>query len=209
VRDAKVVVHGVIGHPLVYSIVQRIGGRERSVRQLAPYFGVLKEQTVLDVGAGTSLWRKDMPPLKRYIWLDVARDRFGSHLQPGDTGLVSSASAIALADQSVDYAVCIAVAHHLSDEQFDTALAEIARVARKGLVFLDALWRPRSPLSRAMWSIDAGNFPKNADTLRAAVSGRFDVSREEIYRVLHTYWVCLARPRRTDLQGGSTSRAHP
>jgi len=91
----------------------------------------------------------------------------------------------------------MAVAHHLKDAELRQALQEIARVIRHKLVFLDPVDCPARPLSRLLWSIDRGSFPRSPEVLRRFLEERYALEQAEVFTVLHSYFVCVAKPRAT------------
>src|SRR3989344_622541 len=88
----------------------------------------LNPQSVLEVGAGDRVFgnflknNTDVP----YLCVDIAED-----LHPD---VVGSVLALPFADKSFDVACAFEVLEHLPFEKFDTALAELSRVARTHIV---------------------------------------------------------------------------
>jgi SAM-dependent methyltransferase len=155
-----------------------------------------EQRIVLDVGAGTGGGRALLPTDCRYIWLDNDRHKLrGYTARPGDWAILGSALDLALASKSVDQALCVAVAHHLRDAELRQALQETARVVRHKLVFLDAIDCPARLPSRLLWSIDRGSFPRSPEVLRTFLEEYYVLEQAEIFTVLHSYFVCVARPK--------------
>jgi hypothetical protein len=102
--------------------------------------------------------------------------------------------------------VCVDVAHHLEDDELPGFVAEVARVARSRLVFVDPLWTRRLSVGALLWRYDQGAHPRTANTLLDALRARFEIERVERYRVLHHYVLCVARPLRDDVSPRSGAR---
>ena len=125
-------------------------------------------------------------------------------LSPGYAGMPPKASRVAwkfpptcqapIGPKSVDQALCIAVAHHLADGELSRAFREIARVVKRRLIFLDPLDCPRL-MSRMLWSIDRGSFPRSAEVLRKFLEESYVLEQAEVFTVLHRYFVCVATPK--------------
>ena len=152
---------------------------------------------MLDIGAGTGNVASALPKTAEYIWLDNDPGKLRGFSSKGIGGktLLCDATEIPLPDKSVDYATCVDVAHHLSDEEFAAVLQELARVVRTRLVLLDAVWWPASRVSRILWSLDRGAYPRTTDALFAAVGRRFEANAEEQFAVFHRYLLIAAQPR--------------
>lgn len=119
------------------------GGRAASVAAVAALVRGIAEPIVLDVGTGAA----DMPLAFaargwRVVALDadaavadVARERSAS--ADGITIVAGDARALPLGDGSVDVAHASLLAHHLDPPDAVRAFAEMARVARRGVVIND------------------------------------------------------------------------
>lgn len=114
---------------------------------------------ILDLGCGTGTLAVELAlsaPRARLIGLDgdpgvLRRAAEKARAARVELELLEgSASAIPLADASVDCVVSSLLLHHLSPETKQLALAEVHRVLRIGGVFLLADWgEPSDPLMRA------------------------------------------------------------
>lgn len=119
------------------------GGRQASADAVARLLGGLREATVLDVGVGEG----DMPRSFaargwRVVGLDVdpsvaaaARERTAD--LPAVRIVEGSATALPFGDGAVDVAHCSLLVHHLDPPAAVRALAEMGRVARRGVVVND------------------------------------------------------------------------
>ena len=181
--------------PLLYDYVQRLAGLGAVRRHLAPHLADLHGQ-VLDVGAGTGLYAQLLPADAGYVGVDLAPQEL-QRLQarcPGAVVVVADATSLPFDDASFDNALCINILHHLSDVDLARVIAELVRVVRGRVVFLDPVLSDRT-WSRALWSIDRGSHPRSAESLRETLGGAFDLEHFEDFRIRHTYVLAVARPR--------------
>ena len=189
----------VVGDPRVYDALQRLCGLEHTRRRLRPLLADTAGRVVLDVGAGTGLVVPLLPRSARYVWLDNDPDKLRG-IRPAHghlRGILGDATQLGLRDGSVDVALCLAMSHHLADEQLTAMLAELARVVRDRLVFLDAVVVPGSVRSRLLWAIDRGRHPRTGSMLRGALEREFEILTVHEYAVYHHYLLCTAAPRRS------------
>lgn len=185
----------ILGNAVLYDAVQRAAGIEKLRRQLSPVLGRLEPGTLLDVGAGTGAFYELLPPHVKYVPLDVDRRKLErlrakhKHVE----GVIASATELPLDDGSVDYALCINVAHHLTDADLELMLAELGRVVGRKLVFVDPL-RVNRLASRLLWSIDRGSYPRSYDQLLERLSARFVSHQTEAFTILHRYLLFVGTP---------------
>ncbi len=123
---------GVADDPRVYDLIQLLAGGPvmdaRLRRALAGASGAL----VLDVGAGTGNLARLLPAETTYWALDEdpAKLRRLEAKVPRARRLLRSALETGLGDASVDWSVCVDVAHHLDDAELPRLVAELARITR-------------------------------------------------------------------------------
>jgi SAM-dependent methyltransferase len=185
----------IIGNAVLYDAVQRAAGMERLRHRLAPILRRLEPGSLLDVGAGTGAFYGLLPPHVDYVPLDLdARklERFSAKHR-NLTGVVASATELPFENGSFDYALCVNVAHHLPDADFELMLAELARVTARKLVFVDPL-RVNRIASRLLWSIDRGSYPRSYDQLLERLSARFVSQQAEAITILHSYLLFVGAP---------------
>jgi ubiquinone/menaquinone biosynthesis C-methylase UbiE len=155
-----------------------------------------KGDVVLDVGGGTGGTISILPSLGAYIWLDNDPMKLKGfrRKQPLLNGLLGDATRIPLRDKSVDDVLCVAVLHHLSDEQVSQFLREAARVARKRFILMDPVERAGSIVSRLLWKYDRGSYPRTIEALRSAMQTQFHIEHTEQFAVYHEYLICIGSP---------------
>jgi SAM-dependent methyltransferase len=180
----------ILGSARLYEAVQRAAGLEKLRLRLSPVLGGLGPGRLLDVGAGTGSFYGLLPPHVQYTPLDVDRRKLDRLLDkhPDLDGVAASATALPFDDDSFDYTLCTNVAHHLSDADLELMIAELERVTRRQLVFVDPL-RVNRLASRALWRIDRGSYPRSYDELLGRLTSRFGTEQAEAFTVHHTYLV--------------------
>jgi ubiquinone/menaquinone biosynthesis C-methylase UbiE len=186
----------IVSNPRIYDVVQRLAGRDRMYRHLAPLFAETSGKTVLDVGGGTGELRRIIPPSATYVWLDNDAQKLSGLRNKfrGIRALLGNADQIALRDKSIDIGVCIAVSHHLTNPELSNTFRELARVCRLRLIFMDPIRDETSAFRRLLWSYDRGSFPRSSEELRSQIQQHFKIEFEEHYSIYHRYWICTATP---------------
>ncbi len=190
-------IHRVAANPTVYDWIQRLAGYRVVASRISACLG--SEMTsVLDVGAGTGALYELLDSDTSYIWLDEDPQKLGgfrSRVEAGCNAVLGDATRIGLQGRVVDYVVCVNVAHHLSDRGFARMVRELARVARKQVLFLDPVVKLRSPLSRILWALDRGSNPRTEDSLLRFLGESIELQRIERFTVYHSYLLCVGRPK--------------
>lgn len=180
--------------PKLYDLVQTALGVRRTFARLSPRLSAMRDSLVLDVGGGTGLYRPLLPATARYICLDSDPLKLTRAQATASRLIHGSATQIPLASKSVDYALCIALAHHLPDAALGEAFSEIARVVRRRIVFLDPLARSGPSVGKLLWLLDAGSHPRSQQTLLRELSHHFRCENIESYSLYHRYLLCDAVP---------------
>ena len=177
----------VVANPLVYDVVQRLLGARETARRLGGALADADGALVLDVGAGTGAMERLLPPTARYLWLDPdPRKLAGFRTKSSASAVVGDSTALPLRDGAVDWAVSVAVSHHLDDEQFGHTLDELRRVTRERVVFFDAVLSPLRR-SRLLWRYDRGRHPRPAEVLKRELASRFQLVSVEEFTAIHRY----------------------
>ena len=193
----KSVLHNLVARPGVYDAVQAAAGAglvRARLRALAP--PLPRGATVVDVGAGTGLYRDVWSADCRYVCLDLdALKLAGFRSRHVDAAVQGDATRLPFADRSADAVACTLMSHHLTDVQLAAMLDEIARVLKPAaaLLFADPLWRPARLPGRLLWRYDRGAHPRTAEALRAEIGRRFTMEAWEEFALWHRYAACVAR----------------
>jgi SAM-dependent methyltransferase len=188
----------VFDNPHVYDAIQIMAARHVTSRRLESVLSAAAGQEVLDIGAGTGSLAKVLPPGATYRALDNDPAKLERLQQkvPDAQCLLRSALDTGLEDAAVDWTVSVTVAHHLDDDQLAQAMAEMARVTSRKMVFIDALWTGKWGIQRLIWRYDRGFYPRRTEALLDALREHFDLERVEHYKMIQNYLLCIGRPRR-------------
>jgi SAM-dependent methyltransferase len=184
--------------PWVYDLVQRAAGADLLRRALRRRTTGL-DGVVLDIGGGTG-WASGLLPGSRFLLIDLDLGRllrFRAASRPGST-LAADGRRLPVASGSVDFVLCLLVAHHLDDDGLSELLTESARALRPGsggLIFVDALWSPGWIPGRLLWLGDRGERPRPRRDLTAILERHFHIETAEELTLLHRYLYAFARPR--------------
>lgn len=182
----------------LYNGVQWLAGERQFSARLSTHLRVLAPgSTLIDIGGGTGLSRQGSAP-RRYICLDLDPEKLRGFRARVASGLAIAADATAcpFREASSDAVLCAKVVHHLGDAELGSMLAEAARILKPGgvLVLADAI-RSRRLMSRLLWRLDRGSFPRSAQEIRRAIPAQFSVTGWEEFRVsmFHDFVLCTAR----------------
>jgi SAM-dependent methyltransferase len=182
----------IIRAPRVYDLLQRVAGARETRKRLGRVLEHATGKVVLDVGAGTGSVETALPPGARYVWLDADRQKLnGFRSKSPSQAILGDATKLPLRDRSVDWAVSAGVSHHLDDAELGLMLDELRRVAREGIVFVDAV-QSRALTGRLLWRYDRGRHARPAVTLWRELQRRFDVVEAQEFRLLHRYLLVKA-----------------
>lgn len=185
--------HGIVARPWVYDAVQFLAG-SRSIRaHLRPLLQVANA-LVLDIGAGTGNYADLLPSPDCYLWFDNDPEKLRGFKAKyaASSAVLGDASLLPFRDRSVDLALCINSSHHLSDAQLHAFLADVTRISRRGIVFLDAVKRPDSLVSSVLWKYDRGSNPRLLSELCDMIGRYFTIEFAESFHVYHQYFLCFA-----------------
>jgi len=187
--------------PKIYDLIQRLAGFNIVAPLLRRHFEVIDGFTILDVGAGTALYLPLFLESTQYIWSDIDRqklegfrDRARSRTSTNTLGVMCDSLNMAFKDKSVDYALCADMSHHIADEDLEKLFAELSRVVRKQLIFLDAVKSPRL-IARILWALDRGAHPRPEADLMSTLERYFNVDSKQSYQIYHRYVLCSCSPK--------------
>jgi SAM-dependent methyltransferase len=195
----------LVEDPRIYDAVQLLAGYRATAERLRRVLADVGDGIVLDLGAGTGNLAQLLPPGATYWGLDNDPAKLERLVRkvPGALALERSVLDTGLEDASADVAVCVDVAHHIDEDGLPRFVAEMARITRRRLVFVDPLWTRRISVGALLWRYDQGANPRRLDALLDAIRAGFEIERIERYRFLHHYVLCVARP----LRSGVTPRS--
>jgi ubiquinone/menaquinone biosynthesis C-methylase UbiE len=188
----------IISNPMVYDLIQYIAGVESIKKRLIPYIMITGNLVVIDVGAGTGNYARLMPPSVTYLWLDNDTQKlqgFKTKSINNSSAILGDATRLCLKNKSVDYALCIALAHHLTDTQLRYLFSELARVVKLKLIFLDAVEHRGSKLSALLWKYDRGSHPRSKQDIISELELWYEIENLENFKIYHHYILCACVPR--------------
>jgi ubiquinone/menaquinone biosynthesis C-methylase UbiE len=191
------ILHQIAARPRVYEWLQRIAGAEEVGRYLAPFVAEAAGKRLLDVGAGTGIFRKFVPESTSYIWVDNDPQKLSGYRrkQPRGFAALADGTYLCFGAKSIDYVLCVAVLHHLNDEQLGALFNELARVVRHRVIVLDPIDCRDRMMSNVLWRYDRGSFPRTPDILRKAIEAKFKIEHVSYLTVYHRYMLCVGSPR--------------
>jgi SAM-dependent methyltransferase len=185
------VLHRLASHPLVYDCLQRFVGQKVNLDKISAYTKTMHPCSIVDVGGGTGAARELWPVGSRYVCMDIEMPklRLFRAKNPNGFALLSDATGMSIATESMDVVLFMCFVHHLTDEMFDQAFKEARRVLRVGgrLIFLDAILKHERRIGRILWKLDRGSYPRTAETLHEKLGANFKIIHWEQYAIYHEY----------------------
>ncbi|WP_420112228.1 class I SAM-dependent methyltransferase [Pseudactinotalea sp.] len=116
-------------------------GAERTARVTAFTADLADHDTVLEIGCGGGRDGRILATGRgRYLGVDLSPEGVAICRDLGLDAQVASATDLPFRDRSIDAVWSMSTLMHLTDDQFTTALAEIARVLRDGGVAAIGVW---------------------------------------------------------------------
>jgi ubiquinone/menaquinone biosynthesis C-methylase UbiE len=188
-------VHNVASIGWVYDSIQFMAGAPIVRRRLRTHLSGYRGR-VLDIGGGTGAVAELLPSGCFYTCLDNEMPKLLRCAAKGRASpLLADATRMPIQSASVDVVTCVAMAHHLADDQLAGMFCESARVLKpKGsLIFLDPVLKATRLPGRMLWALDRGSHPRSAATLRRAIEQEFVVERWERLAVYHEYALAISR----------------
>jgi SAM-dependent methyltransferase len=192
---------------VVYDLIQYAAGERQLQRRLERHLHALPPETFLvDIGGGTGLGSK-LGTALHYVCLDIDLEklqRFRAK-RPAGLALVADATHCPLKTCSLNSVLCAKVTHHLSDAGLNSVMAEAARIIKPDgiLIVADAIWSSRW-ISRILWRLDRGSFPRSADDIRRSIPPEYLLTTWEEFRIsiFHDFVLCTARKHQVSPGGG-------
>ena len=192
----------VASYPWIYDQIQDMTGIAIPV---TPYLAQTVNSTVLDLGAGTGKFASLLPLSARYIWLDIDRQKLNGFIAkkfPNLAILLGDATRICLKDKSVDYALCIGLTHHLTDNEMNNLFSEISRVTKYKLIFLDGVKDEKdegSIISNLLWRYDRGSHPRQLREICDGLNSIFDIEQIDQFKIYKRYVICVCVPKQRSI----------
>lgn len=161
--------------PRIWDILRSIvengfRGEKAAIERILDPWRDVGHRTFLDLGCGTGMFAPCFPS-EYYVGVDLSPiyiDFAARHRQ--GRFLVSSGTALALADQCFDAALVLGVLHHLPDSDVELIVRELHRVLRPGAIALVMEDIPPPGLSNIpghlMHWLDRGGYIRSGDDYR-------------------------------------------
>ncbi len=179
----------------VYDSIQFFAGEAIAQRRLQTYLADCRGR-VLDIGGGTGRVARLGPAGCSYTCLDNELPKLQRCAQTTSASpLLADATCMPIQSRSVDVVTCIAVTHHLKDDQIEEFLRESARVLRTNgsLILMDAILKPTRLPGRILWALDRGAHPRPEAVLRQAIERHFSIERWDRFAIYHEYVITTCR----------------
>lgn len=181
----------VVSAPMVNKVQTSLLGRDTLTDALAPVVAAttdeLEHGVVIDLGGGTAQYRHLWPTSWRYCCVDPDERVIGFNDTAGPIEhITGSAEQVPLEDGCADQVFMAAVSHHLDDDAWPRALAEVRRLVKPSgsFIFVDGVLGPRLK-SRIGWRFDVGKHPRTSESLEAALATLGPLTRIERMSLLH------------------------
>jgi ubiquinone/menaquinone biosynthesis C-methylase UbiE len=187
----------LLDNPRLYDLVQRVVGLEATRERLEPHLAELEAGTLIDIGAGTGTWLGLVPEHVDVVAVDVDSEKLAKlrAKHPDVRTVAGDATHLPFEDGAADYALCVALTHHLDDSGLDSLAGELARVARRKVILLDAVSDQAPRSARLLWALDRGSYPRPLSQIREALERQLVLEHVETYSVRHRYLLCTGVPR--------------
>lgn len=188
------VAEALVSRPWFYELVQNVAGRRVVVEKLKTVLPPSAGR-VFDVGSAGGGLSVSLGLQPISLDIDPRSVLSAREKHPGAVALVGDATELPFPAHCFDLSLCVDVSHHLPDAAWPRMLAELRRVTRGTLVFLDAVRVDSRPLSRLLWRYDRGRHPRNREEILEAIGREFLIRNVVDFSVYHRYLLCVATPR--------------
>jgi ubiquinone/menaquinone biosynthesis C-methylase UbiE len=184
--------HRVASIGWVYDLIQNTLGAPSVLNRLRFHLNRCGHGArVLDVGGGTGAIGKMLPADCIYYCLDIERPKLLRYIDKSSEPrpILADAGRMPVKTASVDVVVCSAVIHHLSSETLRVVFDEITRVIKPGgkVILFDPVADARRWLSRLLWYLDRGSYPRTPSVLKSAFESNFRIDDWEELAGYHRY----------------------
>jgi SAM-dependent methyltransferase len=187
------VAEALVSRPWFYELVQNAAGRSVVVEKLKTVLPPSAGR-VFDVGSASGGLSVSLGLHPISLDIDPRSVLSARNKHPGAVALVGDATELPFPALCFDLSLCVDISHHLPDAAWPRMLAELRRVTRGTLVFLDAVRVDSRPLSRLLWRYDRGRYPRRRDDILEAIGREFGVRKVVDFSVYHRYLLCTATP---------------
>jgi ubiquinone/menaquinone biosynthesis C-methylase UbiE len=189
--------HRIANYPGGYDVLQWLAGRSLNAKIIRKWLAN-ERGLLVDVGGGTGTLKTLLPAAVRHVCIDPDPVMLAGYAAKFRDGLPLFGDAVRLPvrDGAAPLVALIAVSHHLTDNQLEEALGEIARIQAPhgSFFFFDALLVPERLASRFMWRRDRGAHPRTAADIIARLQKYFQMVDHFEYTLWHRYLACRCRP---------------
>ena len=184
----------LVSRPWIYEIVQNLAGRAVVVEKLRAALPPGRAGRVFDVGSSAGGLSRELGLDPVSLDIDARAVLSARRRSPDGVALVGDAAELPFPARCFDLSLCVDISHHLPDTAWPRMLAELSRVTRETLIFLDAVRDETRVLSRILWRYDRGRFPRCRDDILEAVRREFVIRQVVEFSVYHRYLLCVATP---------------
>ncbi len=188
-------IHRIVAVHWVYDLTQFLAGQSYVQHRIAKHLkSFTQPKRVLDVGAGTGLYRGLWSDQHTYICCDIDSEKLVGFTHKFDDPVCQGdGTQLPFQSASLDVVVCIAVAHHLDDNQFQQMVTEAARILKVGgmLLFLEPVFAEKRLPGRFLWMLDRGSNPRTPQVLEATLGQSFKLQTLESFAIYHRYLLAL------------------
>jgi ubiquinone/menaquinone biosynthesis C-methylase UbiE len=187
--------HDIASIGWVYDAIQFLAGAPIVRRRLRTHLSGYRGR-ILDIGGGTGAVAELLPGGCFCTCLDNEMPKLRRCAVKGRAvPLLADATRMPIQSASVDVVTCVAMAHHLADDQLARMFRECARVLQPhgSMIFLDPVLKPSRVTGRILWALDRGSHPRSAATLGRAIEQEFIVERWERLAIYHEYAIAICR----------------
>lgn len=188
----KHLLHRVVAHPYVYDRIQTIAGVDQLYQRIGAHIGSLGPNAiVIDIGGGTGLSKTLLDLPENYFCLDMDIEKLVGFVSKHNShkAVLADGAWLPIASGTVDLALCVNVAHHLTDDILTSLVRESLRVIKDTghFVFVDPVWDPSRRIGKLIWRYDRGSNPRTSETLNTFLAREAPPQAWETFTIHHRY----------------------